>query len=54
MTVHEAQRHSVVVDKRRSIYAWQDQFRDPGLTILPVLEICLIFIAAPLGRRDCR
>src|SRR6516162_827638 len=35
ITVDRVQRPSIVVDKpRRSIHAWQDQIRDPSLTIL--------------------
>ena len=46
------QRPSIVVDKpRRSIHAWQDQIRDPSLTILLVLELCTIFVAAPLAAK---
>jgi hypothetical protein len=32
-----------------SIHAWQDRIADPSLTGLLLLEICLIFIAAPLA-----
>jgi voltage-gated potassium channel Kch len=46
--VHGAQRHSVaVVDRPRSLHVWQDRIRDPALTVLLVLEACLIFVAAP-------
>ena len=46
------QRPSIVVDNpRRSIHAWQDQIRDPSLTILLVLELCTIFVAAPLAAK---
>ena len=46
------QRPSIVVDNpRRSIRAWQDQIRDPSLTILLVLELCTIFVAAPLAAK---
>jgi hypothetical protein len=52
MTVHWSERHSVVVDNRRTwIRAWQNQFRDPGLTVLLVLQLCLIFLAAPLAAK---
>ena len=52
MTVHWSERHSVIVDNRRTwIRAWQDQFRDPGLTVLLVLRLCLIFLAAPLAAK---
>jgi hypothetical protein len=30
------------------IQPWQDRFRDPALTVLLALEICTIFLAAPL------
>ena len=46
------QRPSIVVDNtRRSIHAWQDQIRDPSLIILLVLELCTIFVAAPLAAK---
>jgi hypothetical protein len=52
MTVLWSRRHSVVVGERRgSIHAWKDRFRDPALTILLVLEICLIFLGAPLAAK---
>ena len=37
-------------NRRRLIDAWQDRIRDPSLTVLLVLEICAIFLAAPLGK----
>jgi hypothetical protein len=52
MTVLWSRRHSVVVGERRgSINVWKDRFRDPALTILLVLEICLIFLGAPLAAK---
>src|SRR5438552_16216885 len=52
MTVHGFVRHSVVVDNRRaSMRAWQDRFRDPGLTLLLVLQLCLVFLVAPLAAK---
>src|SRR5260370_29860607 len=52
MTVLWSRRHSVVVGERRgSIHVWQDRFRDPALTVLLVLEICLIFLGAPLAAK---
>ena len=46
------QRASIVVDNpRRSVHAWRDQIRDPSLTILLVLELCTIFVAAPLAAK---
>lgn len=45
-------RRSAAVDNRRkSILAWQDRFRDPALTVLLVLELCAIFLAAPLAAK---
>ena len=32
-----------------SINAGTDRFRDPGLTVLLVLELCLVFLGAPLA-----
>jgi voltage-gated potassium channel Kch len=50
--VHGSQRQSAVLANRRwSIRAWQDRFRDPNLTVLLVLEACLIFLAAPLAAK---
>jgi hypothetical protein len=52
MTVHGSERHSVVVDNRRtSIRAWQDRFRDRGLTVLLILQLCLVFLAVPLAAK---
>jgi hypothetical protein len=52
VTVHGSQRHpAIVANPRRSIRAWQDRFRDPALTVLLVLEICLIFLGAPLAAK---
>jgi hypothetical protein len=50
--VHQDQRHAAVFDdRRRSIRDWQDRIRDPSLTLLLVLELCLIFLAAPLAAK---
>jgi ion channel len=38
-------------DTRRSVGSWQDRVRDPGLTVLLVLELFAIFLAAPLAAR---
>jgi len=38
-------------NRRRFIHAWQDRIRDPSLTVLLVLELCGIFIAAPLAAK---
>ena len=52
MTMHGDQRHSVIVDNtRRSIHAWQDGVRNPSLTVLLVLELCAVFLAAPLAAK---
>jgi len=48
----KGQRPSIVVDNtRRSIHAWQDRIRDPSLTVLLVLQVCAIFVAAPLAAK---
>jgi hypothetical protein len=53
--MHDDQRHSVAVDNRlRLIHAWQGRVRNPSLTILLILELCAIFLAAPLVAKDCR
>lgn len=46
-------RHDTVVvdDRRRLIHAWQDRIRDPSLTVLLVLELCAVFLAAPLAAK---
>jgi hypothetical protein len=50
--VHRSERHSVVVDNwRTSIRAGRDRFRDPGLTVLLILQLCLVFLAPPLAAR---
>ena len=52
MTVHGSHRHSVVVDRRRkSIRAWQDRYRDQALTVLLAIQLCLVFVAAPLAAK---
>ena len=33
-------------DRRRSVHAWQDRIRDPSLTVLLVLEVCVLFFAS--------
>ena len=51
-TMDRGQRPSIVVDNtRRSIPAWQDRIRDPSLTVLLVLQLCAIFVAAPLAAK---
>jgi hypothetical protein len=41
-------RSAAVDDRRKSMLAWQDRFRDPALTVLLVMELCLVFLAGPL------
>jgi hypothetical protein len=41
----------VLGDRRTSFRAWQDRIRDPSLTGLLVLELCLVFLAAPLAAK---
>jgi ion channel len=38
-------------DRRWSVGTWQDRIRDPSLTVLLVLELCAMFIAAPLAAK---
>jgi hypothetical protein len=40
-----------LADRRKWLYAWQDRIRDPSLTVLLVLELCAIFLAAPLAAK---
>jgi hypothetical protein len=35
----------------KSVPAWQDRIRDPSLTVLLVLELCAIFLTAPLAAK---
>lgn len=52
MTTHDHRPRPVLVDDtRKSIHAWQHRFRDPSLTVLLVLELCTIFLAAPLAAK---
>jgi hypothetical protein len=37
--------------RRTSFGAWQDRIRDPSLTGLLALELCLVFLAAPLAAK---
>jgi hypothetical protein len=47
--MNDDQRHSVIADKMLgSIHAWQSRIRDPSLTVLLVLELSAMFLAAPL------
>ena len=46
------QRHLDIVDNRRkSVRTWQDRIRNPSLTALLVLELCALFLAAPLAAK---
>jgi len=52
IAMHGSQARALVAeDRRRSIHFWQDRFRDPALSVLLVLEIGLIFVAAPLAAK---
>lgn len=45
-----SQSNSIAGNSRlKSIRAWQDRIRDPSLTLLLILELCLMFLAAPLA-----
>jgi hypothetical protein len=44
--MHQYQRASVFENRRGSLHAWQEWVRNPSLTVLLVLELCLIFLAA--------
>jgi hypothetical protein len=47
-----SQSNSIAVNRRlKLIHAWQDQIRDPSLTVLLILELCLMFLAAPLAAK---
>ena len=49
--MHQYQRASVFENRRGSLHAWQERVRNPSLTVLLVLELCLIFLAAPLAAK---
>jgi len=50
--VHGPRQYSIVVDNRSgSIRRWQDRLRDPGLSLLLILQIGLVFFAAPLAAK---
>jgi hypothetical protein len=50
--VNGSKRDFAVVDNARTrIRAWQDRIRDPSLTVLLVLELCAVFLAAPLAAK---
>jgi hypothetical protein len=38
-------------DWRRRLHTWQDRIRDPSLTATLILQLCAIFVAAPLAAR---
>jgi hypothetical protein len=40
-----------ITNRLKSLHAWQDRIRDPSLTALLVLELCAMFIAAPLAAK---
>jgi hypothetical protein len=45
-------RGSVVPRNRRAAFrTWQDRVRDPSLTVLLILELCAVFVAAPLAAK---
>jgi hypothetical protein len=53
--VRGSQSLSHIVDNSRpSVHAGWDQFRDRGLSILLLLEVCLIFFATPLAAKGLR
>lgn len=35
--------------RRASFRTWQERIRDPSLTALLILEVCVLFLAAPLA-----
>ncbi len=35
--------------RRTAIHTWQDRLRDPSLTVLLILELCVVFVAVPLA-----
>jgi hypothetical protein len=52
VTVRSRRRASATLaDRRRSVAAWQDRIRDPSLTATLILQVCAIFVAAPLAAR---
>jgi len=52
MTTHDHRHFSLAVNSaRNSIRKWQDRIRDPSLTVLLVLQICTIFLGAPLAAK---
>lgn len=51
MQLPHPQRASAGSRHRTSFRTWQDRIRDPCLTVLLILELCAIFLAAPLAAR---
>jgi len=50
ITLPDRRRVSLAIGEgRRSLRSWQDRVRDPSLTVLLVLELALVFLAAPLA-----
>ena len=50
ITLPDRRRVSVAIGEgRTSFRSWQERIRDPSLTVLLVLELCLVFLAAPLA-----
>jgi Ion channel len=49
--VRRGPRPEAVGERRAAIHAWQDRIRDPSLTVLLVLEVGAIYVAAPLAAR---
>ena len=35
--------------RRTAIHTWQDRIRDPSLTVLLILQLCVLFVAVPLA-----
>ena len=45
-------RGSVVAGNRRAAFrTWQDRVGDPSLTVLLILDLCAVFVAAPLAAK---
>jgi hypothetical protein len=47
--VHRYPRNFVFDDWQAAIHSWQDRIRNPSLSVLLVLQILLVFLAAPLA-----
>jgi hypothetical protein len=35
--------------RQTAIHTWQERLRDPSLTVLLILELCVLFVAVPLA-----